>query len=120
MLAFFQPTAPPLGRAATYKGYSKETFYAILQCDWIGAAICMAWACCAILALQWGGITRPWNDGGVITCLVLTAVIPPLFFGWEYWLGEKAMFKMKLMRRRTIKYVSFLLYDPTHECAISS
>lgn len=62
----------------------------------------MAWGCCLILALQWGGIERPWSDGGVIACLVLIGVLPPVFVAWEWYIGDKAMFKLELIKRRTV------------------
>lgn len=62
----------------------------------------MGWGCCIILALQWGGVTKPWNDGSVIATLVLSAVLPIVFVLWEGWLGENAMFKLFLFKRRTI------------------
>lgn len=91
-----------MGRAASYKGWNKEMIWAVLRCDWGGVAISMAWAVCLILFLQWGGVSRPWNDGGVIACIVLTVVLIPVFLGYEHWLGERAMFKRRLLKRRTI------------------
>ena len=73
-----------------------------IRCDWLGVAIAMSWGCVVILALQWGGVTKPWNDGSVIACLVMIAVLPVVFFSWEWWLGEHAMFKLALIRRRTV------------------
>ncbi len=96
------PTTAPLGRKDKYKGYSKDMFMQVVKCDWVGGAMSMAWAVCLILALQWGGITKPWNDGGVIACLVLFAVLPFVFVLYERWLGEHAMFKLALLKRRTI------------------
>ena len=101
-----QPASPPLGQAATYKGYSRGMIRKVALCDWVGCIMAMGWGCCVILALQWGGIERPWNDGGVVTCLVLVGVLPVIFLAWEHWLGDKAMFKLYLMKRRTIAYVS--------------
>lgn len=72
----------------------------------------MGWGCCVILALQWGGIERSWKDGGVVTCLVLIGVLPVIFIAWEHWLGEKAMFKLFLLKRRTIAYVLLLPLCP--------
>jgi hypothetical protein len=97
-----QPAVAPLGQAATYKGLSRDMFWKVVVCDWVGCALAMAWGCCVILALQWGGIERSWKDGGVITCLVLVGVIPVIFILWEKWLGDRAMFKMYLLKRRTI------------------
>ena len=66
----------------------------LAKCDWLGVAFAMAWGCCLILALQWGGVTKKWNDGSVIATLVMIPVIPVLFFTYEWWLGENAMFKL--------------------------
>jgi len=102
MIGFFQPLNPPMGRAASYKGFSKDMFWQVVKCDWVGVAIAMAWGCCLILFTEWGGVTRKWSDGGVIVTAVLTGVLIPVFLGWEYWLGDKAMFKIGLLKRRTI------------------
>jgi hypothetical protein len=67
----------------------------LAKCDWLGVAIAMAWGCCVILFTQWGGVTKSWKDGSVIACAVI-------FFTWEYYLGDKAMFKLELIKRRTI------------------
>lgn len=82
--------------------------HALAKCDWLGVAIAMAWGCCVILFTQWGGVTKSWKDGSVIACAVMTFVIPFIFLGWEYWLGDNAMFKLALIRRRTIAYVYLL------------
>jgi uncharacterized membrane protein len=74
----------------------------LAKCDWLGVAIAMAWGCCVILFTQWGGVTKSWKDGSVIACAVMTGVIPVIFFTWEYYLGDKAMFKLELIKRRTI------------------
>ena len=105
MLVLFQPARPPLGRAASYKGYNKDMLMAVVNCDWVGMLISMGWGVVAILFMQWGGVTRPWNDGGVIACAVLTGVIPFIFLLWEWYIGPKAMFKFYLLKRRTILYV---------------
>lgn len=101
-MLFAQPTRPPLGRAAIYKGYSKAMIKQVAQCDWLGVAITIGWAVCLILFMQWGGITKKWSDGSVIATIVVTAVLPFVFVGYEYWLGEHAMFKLRLLKRRTI------------------
>lgn len=94
---------PPLGRRDSWQGWNRGMIWQVLKCDWVGAAISMAWAVCLILALQWGGVTKKWNDGSVIACLVLTGVLPFVFFLWEWWIGpERQMFKIHLIFRRTV------------------
>ena len=74
----------------------------VVKCDWLGVAMAMAWGCCVILALQWGGVTKKWSDGSVVATLVMIGVIPVIFVLYEKWIGENAMFKLHLIKRRTI------------------
>jgi len=82
----------------------------LLLCDWVGAIIAMGWSVCLILSLQWGGVTRKWNDGGVIAMLVLTGVLPFVFVAWEWFVGPKRqMLKLRFFKRRTILGASLAL-----------
>lgn len=102
-IAVFQPAFPPIGRRDEYKGYSWAMVGAVARCDWVGAVLAAAWAVCLIDALEWGGITRPWDDAGVIVSLVFMGVLPLAFIAWERWLGpQRAMFKLHLLARRTV------------------
>jgi uncharacterized membrane protein len=74
----------------------------VAKCDWGGCAISMGWACCLILFMQWGGVTKKWSDGSVIACAVLSGVLPVVFVLYEWWMGEQAMFKLHLFRMRSI------------------
>ena len=114
LMFFFQKTAPPLGRAASYKGYSKAMVMQVLKCDWLGVAITMGWACCLILFMQWGGVTKKWSDGSVIACEVLSGVLPIVFVLYETWLGDHAMFRVALLKRRTIGFVDSWVYCVHH------
>ena len=108
-ITFFQPLSPPLGRAASYKGLSWSMFWDVVKCDWGGCALSMAWGVCCILFMQWGGVTKKWNDGSVIATAVLTGVLPFVFVLYEWWLGDKAMFKLHLFKHRTIAGASIVL-----------
>jgi hypothetical protein len=46
--------------------------------DWIGGVLFLGVTTCLILALSWGGNTRPWKDGGVIACFCVFAVLLPV------------------------------------------
>jgi MFS family permease len=54
-----------------------------------------------LLPLQWGGITRPWNDKVVIALFCVFGVLFIAFIGWELYKGERAMMPLFLFRRRT-------------------
>ena len=45
------------------------------QLDPLGTFFFLPSIVCLLLALQWGGVTHPWSDGRVVTCLVLFAVL---------------------------------------------
>jgi MFS transporter, DHA2 family, glioxin efflux transporter len=50
----------------------------ILSLDPLGTVIVMGCIVCLILALQWGGISRPWSDSNVWGCFlgfILTLVL---------------------------------------------
>jgi MFS family permease len=103
LLILVQPTNPPMGMKASYRGYGRAMLGQLARCDWGGVVLAMGWACCFILGLQWAGVTRSWKDGGVIACLVLSVVLIPIFLAYEIWLGPKRqMFRLDLLARRNI------------------
>lgn len=110
-ITLFMPSTPPLGRRATYKGYSWDMVKQFAMLDWVGAVLSMAWAVCLILGLQYGGVSMKWSDGRVIALLVLIVVLIPIFLLWEWFIGpERQMFKFYLVRRRTVIAASFTLF----------
>ncbi|PMD38673.1 major facilitator superfamily transporter [Hyaloscypha variabilis F] len=73
----------------------------ILQMDPLGTITVMAAVVCYILALQWGGITKPWNSASVIGTLVGCVVLIIFFVFLERYNGERAIFPMRLLKERT-------------------
>lgn len=55
-----------------------------------------------ILALQYGGQTKPWDSSDVIGLLVGFVVILVAFIIWEYFQGERAMVVPRLFKQRTV------------------
>ncbi|KAF4635470.1 hypothetical protein G7Y89_g2615 [Cudoniella acicularis] len=74
----------------------------ILQMDLPGTFTIMAAIVCYILALQWGGQTKPWSDSSVIGTLVGFVLIFIAFCVVEYFQGERAMIVGRLLKDRTI------------------
>ena len=74
----------------------------ILQMDLLGMVTIVCAALCFILALEWGGVTRAWNDGSVIGTLVGCTVLLALFGILEWHLGERAFLQGRLIRKRII------------------
>jgi MFS transporter, DHA2 family, glioxin efflux transporter len=62
----------------------------------------MAAVVCYILALQWGGTTKSWNDSSVIGTLVGFFLIAAFFVAVQWWNGERALIVGRLLRKRTI------------------
>jgi hypothetical protein len=95
ILFFFQ--TPP--NAIPAKASMKEKF---LQMDLPGAFVIMGAIICYILALQWGGQKKAWNDSSVIGCLVGFVLITALFVVVEYYQGERAMVVGRILKKRNI------------------
>ncbi|KZV84761.1 MFS general substrate transporter, partial [Exidia glandulosa HHB12029] len=54
------------------------------------------------LALQWGGIEKPWSSADVIATLCVAAVVACLFVAWEWYKGDSALVPLRLFRNRTL------------------
>ncbi|CAG8952970.1 hypothetical protein HYFRA_00003160 [Hymenoscyphus fraxineus] len=108
---------------------AKEKF---LQMDPLGVLLITCSLVCLLLALQWGGITKPWKSPEVIGCFVGFGLILLVFIGTQWWLGEKAMMVPRLLlRRETISlclfnfflagsYFTFVYYLPIYFQAIGN
>ncbi|RYP71298.1 hypothetical protein DL771_004875 [Monosporascus sp. 5C6A] len=72
----------------------------ILQLDFPGMFSLGASLVCFTLALQWGGLTMPWNSGPVIVTLVLWIVLTIAFVVVEMVSGDYAMVPRRLIKRR--------------------
>ncbi|CZS92185.1 hypothetical protein WAI453_000124 [Rhynchosporium graminicola] len=74
----------------------------LLQMDIPGSFVIMGAIICYILALQWGGQTKPWGSSEVIGCLVGFVLILALWVVIEYYQGERAMIVGRLLKDRHI------------------
>lgn len=70
--------------------------------DLPGAGLIMAAVICYVLALQEGGITRPWNSSVVIGLLVGFVLITITFGIVEYLQKDRALLIPRLMKDRTM------------------
>ncbi|MCJ1311979.1 hypothetical protein MMC25_005653 [Agyrium rufum] len=84
----------------------------LLQMDFPGTFVIMAAVVCYLLALQWGGVTKPWSDSTVIGCLVGFALLIITFIAVEYFSGDRALLQGRLLKKREIYlssiYIVFL------------
>ena len=72
----------------------------ILQLDLPGFSLVLVSLVCFILALQWGGQTKAWNNGSVIATLVLWILFNIAFVVGESFQGAHAMIPLRLVKPR--------------------
>ena len=79
------------------------TWFEILrQLDLPGFVLLLCSLICFILALQWGGQSKPWSDGSVIATLTLWVALTIAFFLVEWIQGEYAMVPLALLKPRLV------------------
>lgn len=74
----------------------------LLHADPVGIVLAMGGITCFLLALQYGGVTYPWNSGVVIGLLVGFGLLVIALVGWEIWLGDYAMMPPRLYKQRSL------------------
>lgn len=72
----------------------------ILQLDLPGFSLVFGSLVCFILALQWGGQTKAWNNGSVIATLVLWIFFNIMFIIGESVQGARALIPLRLVKPR--------------------
>ncbi|KAJ5738157.1 MFS general substrate transporter [Penicillium malachiteum] len=79
--------------------------------DPLGCVLLMATVCCLLLALQWGGQTKPWNSKTVIGLFVGTLLLGITFFGVQAWRGERALIPGRVFRQRSVFTSAMVLFS---------
>lgn len=69
--------------------------------DWVGSILCIGCILSLLLALQWGGTTRPWGSPTIIALFCVFGVLLLIFLGWEWKARDKAMLPLRVLGRRT-------------------
>lgn len=95
LLIFFK--TPPHSR----HGHAKLKEIPLLF-DLGGTVLVLAAMTCLLLALQDGGVTKPWSNGQPIGLLVGFVLITILFVFLEWKQGDRAMVVFRIIKRRTI------------------
>ncbi|KAF7983702.1 hypothetical protein HWV62_19631 [Athelia sp. TMB] len=96
----------PLGADPT-KRSRRDQWAAAKKLDFVGATLIAGAVTSLVLALQWGGNTKPWGDKDVIICFVFAAVISVALIGWEVFRGEDAMVPLRIFKSRSIYAIVF-------------
>jgi MFS transporter, DHA2 family, glioxin efflux transporter len=82
----------------------------ILQMDIPGTFAIMAAAVCYLLAMQWGGTTKAWNDSEVIGVLIGFGLLVLVFIAIEYFQGDRALLQGRLLKDRTLMAMSAYIF----------
>ncbi|GMG51196.1 unnamed protein product [Aspergillus oryzae var. brunneus] len=70
--------------------------------DPIGCVVFIGAVCCLLLALQWGGQTKPWHSATIIGLFVGFGLLSILFVGIQVWRKERALIPLRVLRQRSI------------------
>lgn len=97
-VTFLLPKYPPLGSSTDD---DRTILQKWLQIDWIGSILSLVAVTCFIIPLQWGGVTKPWDDPPVIALFVLSGVLVVAFILWESYRGDVALLPARLFKNRT-------------------
>jgi hypothetical protein len=74
----------------------------LLNMDFPATALIIGASTALILALQYGGVTHPWNSSVVINLLIGFGAMVVALVLLEIWRGERAMLTPRLMRQRSV------------------
>jgi hypothetical protein len=108
LIFFFK--APPAARPV--KATLREKF---LQMDLLGTFTIMAAVVCFLLAIQWGGVKKPWSDPDVIGTLVGFGILVLIFIAIEWRTGERALIQPHFFKDRNILVMcvyAFFIFGP--------
>ncbi|KAM7202702.1 putative HC-toxin efflux carrier [Rhypophila sp. PSN 637] len=74
----------------------------LLNMDPLGCVLFLGAICSLLLALQWGGQTKPWKHPDVAGCLAGSAVLSLLFGYWQWKRGDDALIPLRVLKYRSI------------------
>ena len=88
---------PAMGRQYT----TMSTRQKLLHVDCLGGTLCLGGITSLLLALEWGGSTKPWNSATIIALFVVFAAALAAFVMVEWRQGWHALLPFNLFKRRT-------------------
>ena len=78
----------------------------LLQMDLQGTVLIIASLVCYMLAMQWGGLSLPWNSTTIIGLLVGWIVLGICFVIDQWLQGERAQIVPRIIKNRTVAGLS--------------
>ncbi|OTA91517.1 hypothetical protein M434DRAFT_342951 [Hypoxylon sp. CO27-5] len=82
----------------------------ISNTDPFGCLLFIAAVMCLLLALQWGGQTKPWSSSDVIGCLVGAVLIAALFVYMQWRRQDTALIAPRVFGKRSIWTGAMVLF----------
>ncbi|WVF65704.1 hypothetical protein IAT40_000435 [Kwoniella sp. CBS 6097] len=112
LLLFTLPSVPKL---PPFNGRpdNRPVLMKLLRLDWLSAVLTLGFVTCLGMGLQWGGVTKEWNDPAVIVTLAMAFGLFILLITWSFVMGSRAMIPLSLFKSRHLAagtWVSFLGY----------
>ncbi|KAF7593689.1 hypothetical protein BBP40_010981 [Aspergillus hancockii] len=74
----------------------------LIRLDPLGTALFLPGVICFLLALQWGGVTYPWNNGRIISLFVVACILLIAFVAVQIWRQEDATIPPRIFNQRSI------------------
>ena len=78
--------------------------------DPLGCLVFIGAICCLLLALQWGGQTKPWSSSTVVGLLVGSIVLASVFGYLQWRRQERALIPLRVLRKRSIYTGAMVLF----------
>lgn len=102
-LFFFNPSAVATPPKVSFKEK-------LLQMDLPGTFTIMGAVVCYVLAMQEGGVTKPWNSSRIIGLLVGFGLLVLFFIVIQYLSGEYAVFQPRFAKNRTLMVMCCVIF----------
>jgi MFS transporter, DHA2 family, glioxin efflux transporter len=74
----------------------------LIQMDPLGVALLVSGTLCILLALQWGGVQKSWNDSSVIGCIIGFVLLFTAFVIDQYFMKERASYPFRILKGRNV------------------
>lgn len=78
--------------------------------DPLGCLVFIGAVCCLLLALQWGGQSKPWSSSTVIGLLVGFVALSGLFGYLQWRRQDRALIPLRVLRQRSIFTGAMVLF----------
>lgn len=78
--------------------------------DPVGCLVFIAAICCLLLALQWGGQSKPWRSATVIGLFIGFGLLSCAFGHIQWRLGDRATIPLRVLRQRSMCVGALVLF----------